>query len=216
MLNHKKLIFAPLLAASLLFNGCTDTEKDATTTESPSPAAELSPAESPAAEESPVAESPAETEAGAEEVDLLAIIGTKADGWMPKALADYKLKEDMTPEEAGKEISGAEEISDFGFSEVKVEDVPGVKQYKFYFAKDDGGKPTQLKSVTLIFDPALKSRVSFEEMAKALGEKYGEVEPEKIEKGIVTWSGPGFSLAQLTKGLNDFEGYELKVDVPEG
>jgi|GEM_PF-4915248 len=215
MLNYKKLIFAPLLALSLFFNGCTETETETTTTESPSPVAAESPAESPATEESPAAESPSETEAGAEEIDLSAIIGTKAEGWMPKALADYKLKEDMTPEEAAKEIAGAEAISEFGFSEVKVEDVPGIQKYEFYFAKDDSGKPTQLKNVTLVFDPALKSKVSFEEMAKALSEKYGEVEPDEIEKGIVTWSGPSLSIAQLTKGTNDFEGYEFEIAVPE-
>ncbi|MDY7015281.1 MAG: hypothetical protein SVX43_17120 [Cyanobacteriota bacterium] len=208
----KQLWVAPLLAFSLLFYGCGGNSEQPSTNESP-PAAE-SPAESPVAEESPTADSsPA---ASSEETpDIAGIIGTKEEGWMPKVLADKNLKENMTPEETGQAIPGAEEVSEFGFSEAKVEGVPGLQKYEFYFEKDDSGEPTQLKNVKLIFDPALNSKITYEELAKILEVKYGEVKPEDIEQEIVTWVGPSFSTAQLTKGLNEFEGYTFQISVPE-
>ncbi|MGD2183122.1 hypothetical protein [Lusitaniella coriacea] len=203
----QKLLFAPLLAFSLLFYGCGNNSEQSTINELPE--ATESPEESPIATE----ESPAAAFEGTP--DIAGVIGTKEEGWMPKVLADKNLKENMTPEETGKVIPGAEEVSEFGFSEVQVEDVPEIQKYEFYFEKDEAGKPNKLKNVKLVFDPTLNGKITYEELAKILAVKYGEVSSGDIEKEIVTWVGPDFSTAQFTKGLNDFEGYSFQISVPE-
>lgn len=150
-------------------------------------------------------------------VDLAAIIGSEDDGWLPKTLSEYDFKRGMSPEEVGKILPGAEKISKFGFSEVPAKGVPGVDKYKFSFLKDKkdpDGKRT-LYSVSLLFDPSIKKDHPYEKVALAFAEKYGEVEPEKIEKKIVTWVGPKFATAQLTNSINKFEGYEFKIVVPK-
>ncbi|KAI9133639.1 hypothetical protein [Acaryochloris sp. CCMEE 5410] len=150
-------------------------------------------------------------------VDLAAIIGTEDDGWLPKTLSEYDFKRGMSPEEVGKILPGAEKISKFGFSEVPAKGVPGVDKYKFSFLKDKKdpeGKRT-LYSVSLLFDPSIKKDHPYDKVALAFAEKYGEVEPEKIEKKIVTWVGPNFATAQFTNSINKFEGYEFKIVVPK-
>lgn len=150
-------------------------------------------------------------------VDLAAIIGTEDDGWLPKTLSEYDFKRGMSPEEVGKIMPGAEKISKFGFSEVPANGVPGVDKYKFSFLKDKkdpDGKRT-LYSVSLLFDPSIKKDHPYDKVALAFAEKYGEVEPEKIEKKIVTWVGPKFATAQFTNSINKFEGYEFKIVVPK-
>lgn len=150
-------------------------------------------------------------------VDLAAIIGTEDDGWLPKTLSEYDFKRGMSPKEVGKIMPGAEKISKFGFSEVPANDVPGVDKYKFSFLKDKkdpDGKRT-LYSVSLLFDPSIKKDHPYDKVALAFAEKYGEVEPEKIEKKIVTWVGPKFATAQFTNSINKFEGYEFKIVVPK-
>ena len=64
-------------------------------------------------------------------VDLAKLLGTKADGWSVPPFA--KLKEDMTPAEAGKILPGAEKIDEFGFAEIKKSDVKGVALYKLSY-----------------------------------------------------------------------------------
>lgn len=150
-------------------------------------------------------------------VDLAAIIGTEDDGWLPKTLSEYDFKRGMSPKEVGKIMPGAEKISKFGFSEVPANGVPGVDKYKFSFLKDKkdpDGKRT-LYSVSLLFDPSIKKDHPYDKVALAFAEKYGEVEPEKIEKKIVTWVGPKFATAQFTNSINKFEGYEFKIVVPK-
>lgn len=150
-------------------------------------------------------------------VDLAAIIGTEDDGWLPKTFSEYDFKRGMSPEEVGKIMPGAEKISKFGFSEVPANGVPGVDKYKFSFLKDKkdpDGKRT-LYSVSLLFDPSIKKDHPYDKVALAFAEKYGEVEPEKIEKKIVTWVGPKFATAQFTNSINKFEGYEFKIVVPK-
>lgn len=150
-------------------------------------------------------------------VDLAAIIGSEDDGWLPKALSEYDFKRGMSPEEVGEILPGAEKISKFGFSEVPAKGFPGVDKYKFSYLKDknDPEEKRTLYSISLLFDPAIKKDHPYDKVALAFAEKYGEVEPEKIEKKIVTWVGPNFATAQLTNSINKFEGYEFKIVVPK-
>ncbi len=140
-----------------------------------------------------------------------AILGTQKDGWLPKVLAGKGLKKGLTPDAVGKIIPGAERVSEFGFSKVAVQNIPGLTQYEFYYAKDSSGKPTQLQAVKLQFDPALNS--AYPDLVKVLSSKYGAVKPEDVEKQMIVWVGPEFVTAQLTKQVTDFAGYELNVSL---
>lgn len=140
-----------------------------------------------------------------------AIVGTKQDGWLPKVFAGKGLKKGLTPAAAGKIIPGAEQVSEFGFSKVAVSNIPALRQYEFYYAKDSSGKPTQLEAVKLHFDPAMNQ--TYPDLVKVLSSKYGAVKPEDEKRQIVTWIGPEFVTAQLTKQVTDFGGYELNVSL---
>lgn len=115
------------------------------------------------------------------------------------------------PDAVGKIIPGAERVSEFGFSQTAVQNVPGLKQYEFYFAKDSSGKPTQLQAVKLQFDPALNS--AYPDLVNVLSSKYGAVKPEDVQKQIIVWVGPEFVTAQLTKQVTALGGYELNVSL---
>lgn len=144
---------------------------------------------------------------------ISAILGTQADGWLPKVLAGKGLKKGLTPDDVGAIFPGAEEVSEFGFSKVTIDNVPGLKEYEFYYTQDGSGNPTQLESVKLIFDPALNE--AYPDLVKILSDKYGAVSPEDVEKEILVWVGPNFVTAQLTKQVADFGSYELNVSLEE-
>jgi hypothetical protein len=133
------------------------------------------------------------------EADLVACIGGKKSPWTPTVAA--KLKDKMTPEEAGKVFPGAEKVSKFGFVTVKLEGCVGATELELYFAKDKVTKvPTELQSVRIQFDGALTANAEFYSLlVKVLEAKYGKVKkPESIEKKLITWVNPKFRTAQLT------------------
>lgn len=182
------------------------------------PSSSLSPSTTSA--ESPVSASPSDSptlssSSDNAKVNFAEIIGTTADGWLPKVIKSTNLKKGMTPEAVGKAISGAEKVSEFGFSEVMVKDIPGIQKYEFYFAKDDSGKPTKLEAVKLHLDPSLNNEQSYQKLIDVLEKKYGKAKPEDIKKQLVSWVGPKFATVQLTKGTTQFEGYALNVSIPE-
>ena len=213
--NSRTSLFSQILCLTLVFSflaGCSQQQGTDTSSNSSNP--------SDTSAASPGGESKAESNASQPstdpaKVDFTEMIGTTADGWMPKVLKDTNLKKNMKPEEVGKAIPGAEKTSEFGFSEAMVKDVPGLQKYEFYFAKDDSGKPTKLEAVKLHFDPTLNNEESYKKLVDALVKKYGEAKPEDIEKQLITWVGPEFATAQLTKGTTQFEGYALNVSIPE-
>lgn len=223
--QHKSIFVALIFLSFGLLIGCNSAE---TPTASESPTAETTESldRSVADPNTATEEDSKDTNSGTDtlassanssKVDLAAIIGTEDDGWLPKVVTSYKFQKGMSPEEVGKIMPGADKISKFGFSEVPAKDVPGVDKYKFSFLKDkkDPDEKRTLYSVSLLFDPAIKKDLPYKKVALAFAEKYGEVEPEKIEKEIVTWVGPNFATAQLTNSINKFEGYEFKIVVPK-
>ncbi len=133
-----------------------------------------------------------------DQIMLKKAIGTRAQGWLPKALS--KLKAKMTPEQVDKLFSGAGKISRFGFSNVPFTDIPGATSLKFYFAKDRKTKqPTQLKSVTVMFDPQLTEADGFyDQLVKVLVAKYGRAKKGMVEKKLITWVNRRFKTAQLS------------------
>ncbi|MBE9041188.1 hypothetical protein IQ235_10400, partial [Oscillatoriales cyanobacterium LEGE 11467] len=154
-------------------------------------------------------------------VDLSEIIGTSQKSWLPKAIANLGLESDMTPQAVGERVPGSQQVSNLGdsdefvVSEVAVEEIPGIEKYKFTFQKDVESGGHGLTSVTLVFDPVLKARLSYEELAQILALKYGELEPEKLERQEAFWFGPDFATANLIDRGTDLDGYELEVMMPD-
>jgi hypothetical protein len=207
----QKFVFAPLLALTVLFYGCGGSKTaDEATVDAVTETAE-SPAEK-TDTETTMADAETATEG---EVDLVALFGTDKAEWIPQFLADKNLKGGMTPEEVGQVIPGAEDVSEFGFSDVDVKDIPGVTRYTLYYAKDDGGQPTQLQSFKITFDPNLKNDEFYQQLVDALAAKYGDYKPEDFEKKMITWVNSDFNSAQLTEGLSNDEGYQFDFRVPE-
>ncbi|MBI4784559.1 MAG: hypothetical protein HY785_25080 [Oscillatoriophycideae cyanobacterium NC_groundwater_1537_Pr4_S-0.65um_50_18] len=142
---------------------------------------------------------------------FVAILGTQQEGWLPKVLAGRGLKKGLTPAATGKIIPGAEQVSEFGFSKVAVQDIPGLKQYEFYYAGN--GEAAQLESVKLQFDPNMNE--DYSDLVEATTQKYGAAKPEDIEQQAIVWVGSNFVTAQLTKPLTSFDGYELNISLPK-
>lgn len=210
--NSRSKPLLPIFSLAFIFSfliGCSPQQE--------TPSSSLSPTTTSA--ESPVSASPSDSptlssSSDNAKVNLAEIIGTTADGWLPKVIKNLNLKKGMTPEEVGKAMPGAEKISDFGFSEVTA-NTPGIQKHEFYFAKNDSGKPTKLESVKLHLDPSLNNEQSYQKLIDVLVKKYGPAKPEDIKNQIVTWVGPKFATVQLTKGTTSFEGYALNVSIPE-
>jgi hypothetical protein len=148
---------------------------------------------------------------GSAKDQFTAIIGTLQDGWTPQVLVGKGLKQGLTPTAAGKIIPGAEKVSQYGFSKVKVENVPGLKEYEFYYAQNASSKTLELKSVRLKFDPALNE--AYPDLVKVASAKYGPAKPEDVKNQIISWVGPEFITAQITKPPLAMSGYELNVDL---
>lgn len=166
---------------------------------------------SPSINSSPVA-NPSSTSNSTPTEQFTAILGSRADGWLPKVLAERGLKKGLTADAVGKIIPGAEQASEYGFSKVSVTTIPGLKQYEFYYTKDSSNT-LRLESVKLYFDPALNQ--AYPDLVKVLSNKYGDTIPEDVEQQSIVWVGPGFVTAQLTKSVTDFGGYELSVSLEE-
>jgi hypothetical protein len=217
--NVSRIGVSVLCLAMVSLAACTRSDSTPRSTASPTVRSTASPTASPTASNSVPATSPANasssaanTAEGTAEEKFLAILGTQENGWLPKVLAGRGLKQGLSPAEVGKIIPGAEQISDLGFSEVKVQDIPGLKEYQFYYAESNDGEPFQLESIKLRFDPSLNQ--AYPDLVKVLTDKYGDASPEDIEKELIVWVGPDFVTAQLMK-LTDADGYELNISVEE-
>lgn len=155
-----------------------------------------------------LASTPSQTEKANNPTEqFTAILGSKVDGWLPKVLAGKGLKAGLTPAQTAKIIPGADKVSEFGYSKVAVNNIPGLKQYEFYYDKASGS--LKLTSVKLAFDPALNE--AYNDLVKVAAAKYGQPKPEEVQQQIISWVGPEFVTAQLTKQATDFGGYELNV-----
>ncbi|MGB3692320.1 MAG: hypothetical protein WBG70_23425 [Spirulinaceae cyanobacterium] len=209
-MNYKKYFAFLLIASFLILNSCTKSEtlsrnESVEQEENTSVVTEASPDET--------TETSSTANAASTEEQIAAIIGTTQESWLPKVIADKDLKRGMNPEEVSKVLPGAEEVSQFGFSEIRVEDVPGLQKYELYFSKNNAGEPQNLRSIQLVFDPSLKNELSFAEMAKEVAKKYGEYR-ETITEGEVSsyyWIGPELSPVTLDNFGGDFAGYKLNV-----
>ncbi|MBW4662516.1 MAG: hypothetical protein KME15_28050 [Drouetiella hepatica Uher 2000/2452] len=188
--------------AIVVLGGCTTLEKPSNPVSSSSSSEQPSLASTQVEAETPDANRTAKEQ-------FATILGTKQDGWLPKVIAGRGLKKGLTPAMAGKIIPGAEQVSEFGFSKVAVQNVPGLKQYEFYYAKN--GEAAQLESVKLQFDPNLNE--AYADLVEVATQKYGAAKPEDIEQQAIVWVGSDFVTAQLTKPLTSFDGYVLNISL---
>ena len=216
--RSRKTPWLPLsmLVALLWLSGCGESKPNPSTPASSNPS--LSSTNVKATTPASGRESPDIAKLG---VDFSKIIGTSETTWLPKAISDLGLESDMTPEAVGERIPGGERVSNFGesdefvVSEVTVDELRGIEKYKFTFQKDADSDLHGLASVTLVFEPALKAKLSYAQLAQILSRKYGELEPEKLERQEAFWFGPGFAAANLVDRGTDFDGYELEVMMPD-
>jgi hypothetical protein len=141
-----------------------------------------------------------------EPYNLAPVLGTK--GALFPSLAG--LKRDMSPEDAGKVVPGAEKFDKYGFAEVKVTTIPGVDHYRFYFAKNDAGVPAELFSVEYHLTMSLAGDDKFQGLADQLVAQLGPQKPENLEKKLLTWAGiPGWGVIQFYKMPS--QSWHLKV-----
>lgn len=208
-IHVRRVAPAWLVACLLAALGCSkpaDKGEAATSSAPPTPAAPEKPAETPKAEappEKPAAPPPAERPRIGD------LLGSKKDGWTPKAVS--ALKRGMTPEEAEAVLPGATTVSKFGFAEVKApKGSPGAYRVELYFAKKDG-VPKELQSVKLLFDGAVSDDALWDDLVKVCTEKYGATKPEDLQKKLVTWAGPKSGMAQLHRGFHEGDGWQLDV-----
>ncbi|HEY9627906.1 MAG TPA: hypothetical protein V6C84_11440 [Coleofasciculaceae cyanobacterium] len=206
--RQSRLSLLTLCVAIVILGGCTTLEKPSNTSSSEGSMNQSSLG-------SPQAETQTRTETAAADrspkEQFAAILGTQQEGWLPKVLASKGLKKGLTPAATGKIIPGAEQVSEFGFSKVAVQDIPGLKHYEFYYAGN--GEAAQLESVKLQFDPNLNK--AYSDLVEATTQKYGAAKPEDIEQQTIVWIGSDFVTAQLTKPLTSFDGYELNISLPK-
>jgi hypothetical protein len=197
-----------LFVAIVFLGGCTTLKQPANPSSSDSPSNQLGSVSS--SSQSPNT-SAANTSNRPPKEQFATIIGTQQDGWLPKVLAGRGLKKGLTPTAVGKIIPGAEQVSEFGFSKVTVHNIPGLKQYEFYYAKDSSGNASQLESVRLQFEPNMSAFYS--DLVEVASNKYGAAKPEDVKQQTIVWVGPDFVTAQLTKPVTNFDGYELNVSL---
>ncbi|NJK40250.1 MAG: hypothetical protein HC934_00760 [Acaryochloridaceae cyanobacterium SU_2_1] len=119
------------LLGALLLASCDNSKSSPSS--SPTPTAQTANTQAPQTSPPETSNSPAA------DVNLADIVGTAEDGWLPKAIAQYPFKRDMKPEAVGKLVPGAEKISEFGISEVAVQDIPGIEKFKFSFFRSGKG-----------------------------------------------------------------------------
>ncbi|MFO0549034.1 MAG: hypothetical protein U0271_11645 [Polyangiaceae bacterium] len=163
-----------------------------------------------AAPEAPNPPSSAEPAVAGDLPDVKAILGSKADGFAPAWIASKPFKKGMTPEEAGKIFPGAEKTNEYGFAEVETKEPKGVSKIKFFFLESDDKKSRKLYSITLIFDPKLKTPALWDALVKQASAKWGAPPKEDIEKKILTWVSDTLSTVQITEGVLDDEGFEVE------
>lgn len=141
--------------------------------------------------------------------DLAAILGTKSDGFAPLVFA--KLKEDMSPAEAGKIFPGGDKPSEFGFAEIKSGLPAGVRQLTLSYQEN------KLKFADIVFPKSISDDAFWTKLTSHLKDKLAPVEMKDLEPGkkSVMWIGPGFHSITVRQkiSMDDDDGYEVNYAV---
>ena len=139
--------------------------------------------------------------------DPAALLGTKADGFMPKPFV--ALKHEMKPAEVAKIFPGADKTS-YDAATIDVKDVPGVQKYVFRYVKN------RLFEVEIWFAPSLHTKTFHDQLVKAANAKWGDTtgDSTKLDE-MLFWHGEGMQSANLTdeSGGLDSTGKYYKLTV---
>lgn len=128
---------------------------------------------------------------------ITACFGGASDG----ALVVFSgLKKNMTPEEVGAIVKGADKVSKFGMAKVTAKDCAGAVEFEFYFAKDKkNGDALGLATTRIIYDSKLSADEAFYgNLVSALTAKYGKLKPDQVEKKLITLFSKDKRMVQLT------------------
>jgi hypothetical protein len=133
--------------------------------------------------------------------DLGTLLGTKAEGWLPRPFA--ALKKNMTLPQVTKVMPWATKLDAYGTVETSVKDVLGVSKYRLRFVD------RQLFAGEIVFDPSLHNaafRSAFIAAAKA---KWGD--PRSTSDTSVIWFSPTSAMATFEDAIGG--GYEINFQI---
>ena len=134
--------------------------------------------------------------------NLAALLGTKADGWLPKPFAG--LKKNMTLAQVTKVKPWANKLDARGSVETAVKDVRGVVKYRLHFVDK------QLFTGEIWFDPSLHTAAFRTAFLAAAKPKWGE--PKSATDTLVMWFSETSALAKLSDAESG-GGYALEVQI---
>lgn len=121
--------------------------------------------------------------------DLVALLGTKADGWAPKPFAG--LKKNMTPKQAGKVLPWASKLTS-GDAENTATGVTGVAKYRIHYSDN------KLFQVEIWFDASQHTKAFHDAFVKAANAKWGDTKSDTSDMSrLVFWNSPTGQMASL-------------------
>jgi hypothetical protein len=137
-------------------------------------------------------------------VDLVKILGTRADGWVLPPFAG--IKKGMTPAEAGRVMRGGDTLDHDGVARI-VPGLEGVREYDLSFHETNGTYRLQMYAIE--FDHTLVDEPFWRALVVHLRDKLG---PDMEDKGghHVLWYAHDRTSWTLAKGFGD-NGYHLLV-----
>ena len=137
-------------------------------------------------------------------VDLVKILGTRADGWVLPPFAG--IKKGMTPAEAGRVMPGGDKVDQYRVARI-VPGLKGVKEYDLSFHETDGTLRLQMYAVE--FDHRLVDEPFWRALVVHLRDKLG---PDMTDKGDhhVLWYAHDLTSWTLAKGFGE-NGYYLLI-----
>jgi hypothetical protein len=119
--------------------------------------------------------------AGATADDPSLVLGTSADGLLPKGIAG--LKADMSPADAAKVLRNADRVTPKGIADVAVVNTGGVVEYKLHF-----GTSNKLSQVEIVFDHALDKPEFAAKMFQAATAKWGKPSEGSGKPDETSWN----------------------------
>jgi hypothetical protein len=150
---------------------------------------------------SPAVTMPPGSMAGA--LDVGAFLGTRADGWTPKALGP--LRKGLTRPQVAKLFPGADKVDHSEVSEVRIKDVKGIVLYRFHF------NDNHLFEVDVHFEPSLHNAPFRETLLKAGSAKWGP--PKENTADRIRWQSADIRDITFEDAFETPPSYRLEVEL---
>jgi len=132
--------------------------------------------------------------------DLPKLLGTKADGWLPKPFTG--LKKNMTPAQAAKVLPGADKLSGSS-ADILVKDERGVAKYRLRYVD------RKLFAGEIWFLPALHNKAFHDTLVAAATQKWGP--PRSSTDLSVIWFSETTQMATVSDNFDD--GYKIDIQM---